>query len=87
MFITRIVLEEIHSRIVVVLRAGVVLNAKRYAYGGRVTRVWLSQNSELRIGQRDMRVRKIAVADILIVDRAPVSAGDGGDSPLVEGGA
>ena len=76
-----------HSREVIILRAGIVLDAKRQADGGWATRVRLSQNRELSARQRDMRVRQITMSDGLFVVRAPVSASGGGDSPLAEDGA
>jgi hypothetical protein len=39
-----------HSREVVILRTGVVFNTERHPDGG-VTRVWLSQNRDLSVGQ------------------------------------
>ena len=73
-------------RIVVTLRTGIILNAERYADGTWETRVRVSQSSELSRGQRNLHVRQIAVADVLIAIRTPVSGGDGGNSPLVEDG-
>ena len=73
-----------HSRKVVTLRTGVVLNAERYTDRGRVTRIGLTQNRSLCIGQRDTHVGQITISDVLSAVRPPVSAGDGGDSPLVK---
>jgi len=63
-----------------------VLDPERYTDGGWVARIGLSQNGELSVGQRDVRARQIAICDLSAV-RPPVSAGDGGDSPLVKNGS
>ena len=76
-----------HSREVVILRAGIILNAERYADGTWETRVRLTQNRELSVGQRDMRVRQIAMSDGMAVVRTPGPTGNGRDSQLVEDGA
>ena len=63
-FVMRIVLTD--SRKVVATGAGVVLNAERHTDSGRVTRVGLSQNRGLSIGQRDTHVGQVAVSDVLL---------------------
>ena len=82
------VIGSFYSREVVILGTGVVLDTERYSDGGGITRIRLPQNSELSIWQRDLDVRQIAMAEgsSASVVRAPVSAGGGGDSPLLEDG-
>ena len=74
------------SRKVVAAGTGVVLNAECYADGSRVTRVGLPQSRELSIGQRDTRVGQIAMCDVLIFRRSPVTVGCGGNSPPAKNG-
>ena len=77
----RVICRGTHSREVIVGRAGIVLNAECHANGCWVARVWLSQNSELGIGESELDVGQITMPDVL---GPPIPASNGGDGPFAK---